>query len=135
MQALSESQVQNDIHPMKQFLLLCSQMVPQSDVKSALRPAQIRLLDQLKSKQNKIVVARTGFGKTRNAQEHINMLLQHDKAARTNFLTNQTMLAMQQTSKLQQSTHKDSLELSNVRQPHAYASIAQLGVAPQVIAG
>lgn len=67
---------------------------------SPLRPAQIRLIQCLKSKQNKIIVARTGFGKTRVAQEHIQMLLHEDKTARTVFLTDKTLLAMQQTSKL-----------------------------------
>ena len=66
---------------------------------SPLRPSQIRLLESLKSKQNKIVVARTGFGKTRVAQEHIQMLLHEDRKARTIFLNNQAILARQQSSK------------------------------------
>lgn len=66
---------------------------------SPLRPAQSRLLEWLTSKQNKIIVARTVFGKTRVAQEHIQRLLSEDKKARTIFLTDKTLLAMQQTSK------------------------------------
>lgn len=66
---------------------------------SPLRPSQTRLLESLKSKQNKILVARTGFGKTRVAHEHIESLLRENRKARTIFLNNQAILAMQQSSK------------------------------------
>ena len=81
------------------MFMLCRLVAPATDPTSPLRPSQIRLLESLKSKQNKIVVARTGFGKTRVAQEHIQMLLRENRKARTVFLNNQAMLAMQQSSK------------------------------------
>lgn len=81
------------------IVVVCRLAAPATDPTCPLRPSQVRLLESLKSKQNRILVARTGFGKTRVAQEHIQALLGENRQARTIFLNNQAMLAMQQTSR------------------------------------
>lgn len=65
----------------------------------ALRPLQAQLLDRLKQGGNRILVAKTGFGKTRVAEELIKALLGRKRRARVLFLTDKVMLAMQQAGK------------------------------------
>ena len=58
---------------------------------------QVKLVDHMKGGANCIVVAPTGCGKTRVAQELIGWTLQQKgAAARTTFLTDKVLLANQQ---------------------------------------
>lgn len=60
---------------------------------------QAQLVADLKQGGNRILVAKTGFGKTRVAEELIKALLLRKRGARVLFLTDKVMLAMQQAGK------------------------------------
>ncbi len=81
------------------FLLSRRAVAPKSCNTQALRPLQAQLIDDLKQGGNRILVAKTGFGKTRVAEELIKALLLGKTGARVLFLTDKIMLAMQQAGK------------------------------------
>jgi len=81
------------------FLLSFRAFTPKSCNTEALRPLQAQLVDDLKQGGNRILVAKTGFGKTRVAEELIKALLLRKRGARVLFLTDKVMLAMQQAGK------------------------------------
>lgn len=84
------------------FLLSCRAVALKSCNTEALRPLQVQLVDDLKQGGNRILVAKTGFGKTRVAEELIKALLLRKRGARILFLSDKVMLAMQQAGKATQ---------------------------------
>lgn len=84
------------IQSLTQTGVWCRAATPASRDTRPLRPSQAKLLERVQQGGNRIIVAKTGFGKTRVVEEAIRALLSRKKGARAIFLTDKVMLAMQQ---------------------------------------
>lgn len=84
------------IQSLTQTGVWCRAATPASRDTRPLRPSQARLLEHVQQGGNWIIVAKTGFGKTRVVEEVIRALLSRKKGAPAIFLTDKVMLAMQQ---------------------------------------